>query len=154
MGNGNIKLTRLAPRSVSQKASCGVVAILGKSKSGFKKESFLSTHNKVGQLLERKFFHFLKKLDNYRIVLYKRIMAKRKYMIYVDEDVYGSLRKLVEARGMALSPYIESLLRENLIALNELKDVKTFGDISVSQLFKLFSQSITDMQHAAKKSKK
>lgn len=81
-------------------------------------------------------------------------MAKRKYMIYVDEDVYGSLRKLVEARGMALSPYIESLLRENLIALNELKDVKTFGDISVSQLFKLFSQSITDMQHAAKKSKK
>jgi len=65
-------------------------------------------------------------------------MAKRKYMIYVDQDVYESLRKVVEARGMALSPYIETLLRENLIALEELKDVRTIGDISVSQLFKLF----------------
>jgi len=81
-------------------------------------------------------------------------MAKRKYMIYVDDEIYESLRKLVEARGMALSPYIETLLRENLIALKELKDVKTVGDISVSQLFKLFSQSITDFQNVAKKSKK
>lgn len=81
-------------------------------------------------------------------------MAKRKYMIYVDQDVYESLRKVVEARGMALSPYIETLLHENLIALEELKDVRTIGDISVSQLFKLFSQSISDFQHAAKKSKK
>jgi hypothetical protein len=95
-----------------------------------------------------------KKLDSYRIVLYIRIMAKRKYMIYVDQDVYESLRKVVEARGMALSPYIETLLRENLIALKELKDVKTVGDISVSQLFKLFTQSITDLQNVAKKSKK
>ena len=75
-------------------------------------------------------------------------------MIYVDDEIYESLRKLVEARGMAYSPYIETLLRENLIALNELKDVKTVGDISVSQLFKLFSQSITDLQNVAKKSKK
>lgn len=81
-------------------------------------------------------------------------MAKRKYMIYVDQDVYESLRKVVEARGMALSPYIETLLRENLIALKELKDVKTVGDISVSQLFKLFTQSITDLQNVAKKSEK
>lgn len=81
-------------------------------------------------------------------------MAKRKYMIYVDDEIYESLRKLVEARGMAYSPYIETLLRENLIALKELKDVKTVGDISVSQLFKLFSQSITDLQNVAKKSKK
>ena len=81
-------------------------------------------------------------------------MAKRKYMIYVDDEIYESLRKLVEARGMAYSPYIETLLQENLIVLEELKDVRTVGDISVSQLFKLFSQCITDFQNVAKKSKK
>ena len=81
-------------------------------------------------------------------------MAKRKFMIYVDEEVYGALRKLVEARGMALSPYIETLLRENLITLEKLKDVRTVGDISVSQIFELFTQALKDFDGVAKKSKK
>ena len=80
-------------------------------------------------------------------------MAKKRFNLYVDEDVWEGLRKKVKERGMAFSPYIETLMRENLVILTEFKDVNTLGDITVEQLWKLLNKSMEDMQHASKSKK-
>ena len=77
-------------------------------------------------------------------------MGRKRYQIYIDEDIFEGLRKKVEERGMKFSPYIEILLKENLETLTEMKDVKHIKDITIQQLYGLMSKYMKDFSDATK----
>jgi len=78
---------------------------------------------------------------------------KKRYNIYVNEEVYEGLRKLVYERGMNMSEYLETLIVENYKGLKVMQGVKSVEDINLKQLMTLFSMAAKGMANVGKKKK-
>ena len=66
-------------------------------------------------------------------------MKKKKYNFTIDENVHDAMVAYLKPKGIALSAYVNSMLIENLTAINQLKGVKNVGDISLKTIMNLFS---------------
>jgi hypothetical protein len=78
---------------------------------------------------------------------------KRRYHIYINEEIFEGLRALVYERGMNMSEYLESLITENYKGLKVMQGVKHVENINLKQLMTLFSMAAKGLSSVEKKRK-
>ena len=78
---------------------------------------------------------------------------KRRYNIYINEEIFEGLRALVYERGMNMSEYLESLITENYKGLKVMQGVKHVENINLKQLMTLFSMAAKGLSSVEKKRK-
>lgn len=78
---------------------------------------------------------------------------KKRYNLYLSEDVFEGLRGLVYERGMSMSEYLEALITENFKGLKVMRGAKNVEDINLKQLMTLFSMAAKGMANVRKKKK-
>jgi len=78
---------------------------------------------------------------------------KKRYNLYLSEDVFEGLRGLVYERGMSMSEYLEALITENFKGLKVMRGAKNVEDINLKQLMTLFSMAAKGMANVGKKKK-
>jgi len=76
---------------------------------------------------------------------------KRRYHIYVNEEIFEGLRALVYERGMNMSEYLESLITENYKGLKVMQGVKHVENINLKQLMTLFLMAAKGLSSVEKK---
>lgn len=70
-------------------------------------------------------------------------MARKKnYTICINPDVYEGLRELVTARGLSMSGYIETLIRESYEQMKALKDVNTIEEMTLGKMVNIFNSMV------------
>ena len=81
-------------------------------------------------------------------------MNKKRYNFTIDVKVHDAMVAYLKPQGITLSAYVNSMLIENLTAINQLKGVKNVGDISLKTIINLFSGIQDEFKKNARKEKK
>jgi hypothetical protein len=82
------------------------------------------------------------------------VMKKKRYNFTIDENVHDTMVAYLKPKGITLSAYVNSMLIENLTAINQLKGVKNVGDISLKTIINLFSGIQDEFKKNVRKGKK
>lgn len=82
------------------------------------------------------------------------VMKKRRYNFTLEENVHDAMVAYLKPKGISLSAYVNSMLVENLTAINQLKGVKNVGDISLKTIINLFSGIQDEFKKNVHKAKK
>jgi len=76
---------------------------------------------------------------------------KKSYNLKLDEDVVEALDRWLDAAGMSRSGYINTLITKTVETMG-LKDVPDYGELKVTELFKMLG-SVGDMMEGVKRKK-
>lgn len=79
---------------------------------------------------------------------------KRRYNFTIDVDVHDAMVAYLKPKDISLSAYVNSMLIENLTAIDQLKGVKNVGDISLKTILNLFSGIQDEFKKNSQKGKK
>jgi hypothetical protein len=77
---------------------------------------------------------------------------KKSYNLKLDEDVVEALDRWLDAAGMTRSGYINTLMTKTVESMG-LKDVPDYGELKVTELFKMLG-SVGDMMEGVKRKKR
>lgn len=81
-------------------------------------------------------------------------MKKKAYNFTIDIGVHDAMVAYLKPKGITLSAYVNSMLIENLAAIENLKGVKNVGDISLKTILNLFSGIQDEFKKNIQKGKK
>jgi len=76
---------------------------------------------------------------------------KKRINVMLDEDAYNLVSKWLEPKGISFSGYMNSLLLENVKAIEVLADIEDLKDISIGQLTQLYANMATEMEKSKKR---
>lgn len=77
---------------------------------------------------------------------------KKRYTFTLDDDLVDPIRKRCEIQGVALSAYINTVLRETQVGFDLIGDAKNLGDLKFSNIVKLFQHAVEGFEDVKKSS--
>lgn len=80
-------------------------------------------------------------------------MKKKRYNMILDQEVVEKLQAWLKPRGITFSGYINSLIVENVNALDILQNVTDLKDVSLGQLTQLYASMARELEEEKKKKK-
>jgi hypothetical protein len=86
------------------------------------------------------------------VCIYKA-MRKKRYNMILEQEVVEKLQTWLKPRGITFSGYINSLLVENVKAIEVLQGVNELKDVSIGQLTKIYADMAEEMEKSKEKKK-
>jgi hypothetical protein len=82
------------------------------------------------------------------------MINKKRYTFSFDEKMIDDLNAFLKPKGISLSGYLNSMIKENMVAIEALQGVDSLKDLTIGKLTQLFSGMVDDINKEKKGKKK
>lgn len=79
---------------------------------------------------------------------------KKRYTFTLDEELVNTITDFLKPKGIPISGYINSLILENVRAIEVLQGVNSVKDLTIGKLTELYSDMVDEINKSKKAKKK